>query len=156
MHLEKRGFVIFLQWPMFWDFIETILLNYILSGIWFCFPLLWRIFGGLGPSPSEHLGVNFFYCLQRILTLTTLLLKFRFRMEFRRLKCSSWAVAVFKFLWLILKLRCLCLTHTLYSLVQWIGYTFGAVWSQIYFMPHQKCIQFTGPNCSVSQRKTDY
>ena len=28
MHLEKRGFVIFLQWPTFWDFIDTRLLNY--------------------------------------------------------------------------------------------------------------------------------
>ena len=35
----------------------------------------------------------------------------------------------------------------MYSLVQWIGYTFDVVWSQIYFIPHQKCIQFTGPNC---------
>ena len=23
MHLEKRGFVIFLQWPTFWDFNDT-------------------------------------------------------------------------------------------------------------------------------------
>ena len=23
MHLEKRGFVIFLQWPTFWDFNES-------------------------------------------------------------------------------------------------------------------------------------
>ena len=37
----------------------------------------------------------------------------------------------------------------LYSLVQWIGYTFDAIWSQIYFIPHQKCIQFTGPNCTM-------
>ena len=41
------------------------------------------------------------------------------------------------------------ITSPLYSLVQWIGYTFDAVWSQIYFIPHQKCIQFTGPNCSI-------
>ena len=34
-----------------------------------------------------------------------------------------------------------------YSLVQWIGYTFDAVWSQIYFIPHQKCIQIAGPYC---------
>ena len=31
MHLEKRGFVIFLQWPTFWDFNDTRLLNYIPS-----------------------------------------------------------------------------------------------------------------------------
>ena len=39
-------------------------------------------------------------------------------------------------------------SNNIYSLVQWIGYTFDAVWSQIYFIPHQNCIQFTGPNCT--------
>ena len=43
-------------------------------------------------------------------------------------------------------------SHGTYSLVQWIGYTFDAVWSQIYFISHQKCIHFTGPNCSVHVR----
>ena len=37
----------------------------------------------------------------------------------------------------------------IYSLVQWIGYTFDAVWSKFDSIPHQKCIQFTGPNCMV-------
>ena len=37
--------------------------------------------------------------------------------------------------------------YRLYSLVQQFVYTFDAVWSQIYFIPHQKCIQIAGPNC---------
>ena len=37
---------------------------------------------------------------------------------------------------------------TLYSLVQRFVHTFDAVWSQIYFIPHQKCIQIAAPNCS--------
>ena len=36
---------------------------------------------------------------------------------------------------------------TTYSLVQRFVYTFDALWSQIYFIPHQKCIQIAGPNC---------
>ena len=51
MYLEKRGFVIFLQGPTFWGFIDSRLLNYIPSGIRICFPLFWGIFGGLGPIP---------------------------------------------------------------------------------------------------------
>ena len=35
-----------------------------------------------------------------------------------------------------------------YSLVQWIVYTFDAVWSKFDSIPHQECIQFTGPNCT--------
>ena len=35
-----------------------------------------------------------------------------------------------------------------YSLVQWIKYTFDAAWSKFDSIPHQKCIQFTGPNCT--------
>ena len=54
MHLEKRVFVIFLQWPTFWDFNNTGLSNYIPSGIRICFPLLWRIFFQLGPSPIKQ------------------------------------------------------------------------------------------------------
>ena len=53
MHLEKRGFVIFLQWPTFWDFNDTRLPNYIPSGIRSCFPLFWGIFLGLGPAASR-------------------------------------------------------------------------------------------------------
>ena len=53
MHLEKRGFVIFLQWPTFWDFNDIGLLNYIPSGIRICSPLLWRIFFQLGSSPIK-------------------------------------------------------------------------------------------------------
>ena len=49
-HLEKRGFVIFLQWPTFWDFNDNRLLNYIPSGIRICFPLLWKIFFQLGSN----------------------------------------------------------------------------------------------------------
>ena len=47
----QRGFVIFLQWPTFWDFYDTRLLNKIPSGIRICFPLLWRIFFQLGSIP---------------------------------------------------------------------------------------------------------
>ena len=35
----------------------------------------------------------------------------------------------------------------IYSLVQRFVYTFDAVWSKFDPIPHQKCIQFTGPNC---------
>ena len=38
-----------------------------------------------------------------------------------------------------------------YSLVQWIGYTFDAVWSKFDSIPHQKCIQFNGPNCRLAK-----
>ena len=55
MHLEKRGFVIFLQWPTFWDFNDTRLLNYTPSGIRIYFPQLWRIFFQLGSSPIKQL-----------------------------------------------------------------------------------------------------
>ena len=57
MYLEKRGFVIFLQWPTFWDFNDTRLLNYIPSGIRIC-----RYYGGfffnqvLAPSSSDILS----------------------------------------------------------------------------------------------------
>ena len=50
MYLEKRGFVIFLQGPTFWDFIDSRLLNYIPSGIRICFPLFWGIFFPLGSN----------------------------------------------------------------------------------------------------------
>ena len=36
----------------------------------------------------------------------------------------------------------------IYSLVQWIEYTFDAVWSKFDSIPHQKCIQFTVPYCT--------
>ena len=57
MHLEKRGFVIFLQWPTFWDFIDTGLLNYIPSGIRICFPLLWKIFFNQVLAPSSSVAL---------------------------------------------------------------------------------------------------
>ena len=60
----RPNFVIFLQWPTFWDFIDTRLLNYIPSGIQICFPLLWRIYLGLSPSPPPHQVVN---CLEQFL-----------------------------------------------------------------------------------------
>ena len=34
-----------------------------------------------------------------------------------------------------------------YRLVQWLGYTFYAIWSKFDSIPHQKYIQFAGPNC---------
>ena len=37
--------------------------------------------------------------------------------------------------------------YSMYSLVQRFVYTFDALWSQIYFIPHHKCIQIAGPNC---------
>ena len=51
---------------------------------------------------------------------------------------------------------CLCAIFKIrtYSLVQRFVYTFDAVWSQIYFIPHQKCIQIAGPNCSIKKRKS--
>ena len=60
MHLEKRGFVIFLQWPTFWDFNDTRLLNYIPSGIRICFLVSWRVFFNLvlAPSSSALLAVK--------------------------------------------------------------------------------------------------
>ena len=36
-----------------------------------------------------------------------------------------------------------------YSLVQRFVYTFVAVWSKFDSIPHQKCIQIAGPNCSL-------
>ena len=53
MYLKKRGFVIFLQGPTFWDFIDSRLFNYTTSGIQICFPLFWGIFWGLGSSPIK-------------------------------------------------------------------------------------------------------
>ena len=53
IHLGKRGFVIFLQGPTFWDFIDSRVLNYIPSGIRICFPLFWGILLVLGPSPIK-------------------------------------------------------------------------------------------------------
>ena len=43
IHLFKKGFVIFLNGATFSDFIDTILLNYITSGIQNRSPLFWRI-----------------------------------------------------------------------------------------------------------------
>ena len=50
IHLFKKGFVIFLKWATFSDFIETRLSNYKPLAIRISFPLFWRIFFQLGSN----------------------------------------------------------------------------------------------------------
>ena len=44
----------------------------------------------------------------------------------------------------------------IYRLDQWIGNTFDLLFSKFYYRSHQKCFQFTGPNCTKLMESANF